>query len=688
MPPLLEISLMNLDVLDRTSHELGLDLEALFRREESQIQDETGLSSLITDYLEALAASEVPAIGYGICTPSSEISDAWQIEHSEAIVKVGFGGNTQLRGGEQGYRTRWLPSEQIEVVPYDVFIPGYRSNGISILRQWKVNLPVERVKTLESNEENSLKQHFILASSSVQDIIRLHLAFGAAIETLHERFILHLNDATSALAIVELMRLLLDEYALEWQQAWRTTQTIFSCTVHHLELTLNNHWSIATLGRLLPRHLELIYEINRRFLAEVEAKHQNDIDRIRRMSLISETEARSLRTAHLICVSSHTVNSISTVQTRLLQHALVDFEQHDCIKFKTAVNGISSRRYLLRSNTRLANLLTQRIGETWITSPQAFDRLEALSSDNQFCSNWWQVKRDNKQAFASEIYQQTGFVINLNSLFDVQAAPIHENQRQLLNLLHIITLYARLKINSNTDTIQRFTHRSVPRTCIFSEQVVSDRPIAQFINRLIQSIATIINDDADVQGRLQVIVLNEKQNYLRPLLYAVADLSEQIPLATQADFSLNALRFSLNGASTIATQTPNNLQLQQTIGAKSVFLFGLTASDAEQLSLKSHDPRHYYSSDPELRQAIDLIASGYFSYKDSSVFSSLIDWLLSDDPNLILADYRSYIDCQERVSKLYQDQKTWTRNAISTTAHMHPLCADRAISKYQDSLLT
>lgn len=360
------------------------------------------------------------------------------------------------------------------------------------------------------------------------------------------------------------------------------------------------------------------------------------------------------------------------------------------------INGIYSRQYLLQHNSHLATLLTEWMGETWSTDIEEFSQLKQLVNHTQFCGSWWQTKRQIKQDWVNAIHEQTGIVVNLNSLFDVQAVSIQENQRQLLNLLHIITLYARLKINSSTDTVQRFAHRSVPRTCIFANSTCSERSlknlsddlsddsssdsIASLTSKLIQSVADVINRDPDVQGRLQVIVLEDDRSSLAQQLYAAADLSEHLTYTSQ-DLNIDPLKFALNGVIPIGTPSSLVLELRQAIGVGNIFLFGSDATNANPSASKDpkYDPYDYYSTNVELRQAIDLIASDYFFYKDSNTFDPLVEWLVSDDPHRVLADYQSYLNCQARVSQIYQDQKNWTRMAILTAAHADQFCVDRTV---------
>lgn len=682
----LESRLINLGIaqaVEQGLQQLGFNLHTLLDLETAG-WGEPDLATVMGGYLESLSTARLPAIGYGIRNKTDRATQAhWETQRTEAGVFVKFGGATQVYTGTEGrLRVRWIPQKVVQGIPFDTLIPGYGTDTVSLLRRWQpASADLNQPESIAQTEEQRLKQQFFLASCAIQDVIWLHERTGAPIETLPERFALQLNDTATALAIAELMHWLVDEYGLEWQQSWTITQKTFSCTLHSLMPdVLADRWSIPVFSRLLPRHLEIIYEINRRFLAGVsDAK---DTEQIQRLSLIDESGNRSLRVDQLACLGSYAVRGVSTLHNSLLQRAgLADLVELYPGRFGNLINGINPRHYLLQSNPHLANLLTQWLGQDWITQPQALKPLEELAENPQFCAHWWEMKRSNKQEVANAVRQQVGIAININSLFDIQAVPIAVNQRQLLNLLHVITLYGRLKVNATTDTIQHFTHRSVPRTCFFVGQVVDADPIALSIAQLMQAVATTINNDADVQGKLQVIVLEHDRLPWVRQLYGAADLVEHLPLAAQVVPSLAPYPFALNGAMTLGSFDHSNLELQ--VDVKHGFLFGMNAAEVSQLQAKGYDPSLYYSTDPDLQQAISPIASGYFSFGDTHAFKHLGNWLLTQDPSLVLAEYQAYLDCQERVSQTYQDQKNWTRLSILTTARMSKFSSDRTIQDYQ-----
>jgi starch phosphorylase len=696
----LETSLVNLGIVDQVHQalqDLGRDLNQVLAQEQSLELNAISPGEAVEEYLEALATARNPAIGYGIYYSYNALNSSddglschpGSIEELDAIVTVKLGGHTETYIDEQRVcRVRWIPQDTIVGTPYDMLIPGYKTDSVSKLRLWKADAldDCQQPYTLHQerhNEELYIKQWYFLVSCAVQDIIQLHLKSGSAIETLHDRFALHIHDVLPALAIAELMYWLVDRYELPWEQAWLMTQTMTSCTVPHRLLDEpDTRWSVKILSQLLPRHLEIIYEINRRFLDEVQTRYPNDQPRIRRMSLIDETGDRFLRTAHLICVGSHAISGGPLHHAQSLQRLLPDFSEIYPGQFIKATHGVSLRRWLMHCNPRLASIITQWLGDDWVVNPQTPNQLEQLVTNLQFCSNWWQVRQENKQEVANVLHQQMGIDVNLNSLFDVQVTPIQTNQRHLLNLLHAITLYIRLKANASTDTILRFAHRSVPRTCIYVGQTAPNDAIAQSINDLMQAVAITVNSDPEVQGRLQIVVLANVSAQLIRHLYAAADLSEYLPLVDQTALNIINWRVALNGAVTIGTFDSANIELQQAVGAKNCFLFGMHAAEVNHL-YRTYEPLQYYTADSELQQAINLIASGYFSFGDTDRFKALGNWLLTQDPTLILANYPSYMDCQARVSQSYQDQKNWTRMSILTAARMSKFSSDRTISDYR-----
>jgi starch phosphorylase len=718
--PQLETHLLNLGIVEpiyQGLQELGLRLVQLYDQEaEPTLSPEPEVAEWMGSQLDAFATANFPAIGYGICYESSTPElinreqtgefrksvtehDPWTIERPEIKFDVKFGGYTDTYLDQHGhYRKRWIAQETLQGIACDRLISGFDASTVNILRLWKVAAPEDNTvicasPSIRQNEEIRLKRCFLLVTCAIQDVLRLHLATKAAIETLPERWTLQLNDTVPVLAVAELMRWLVDKYELDWDQAWDITQRLFACTLYSLMPNApGEQWTVGMLGRLLPRHLEIIYEINRRFLEFARSQDANtgasNIEaKISQLSLIEEVgdqyfRHRYLRMSYLAYVGSHRMSGANSFHTQTLQRMLPRFGELYPNRLIHAASGITPRRFLLQSNPRLTNLITEGIGDQWMTDPVQLSQLEPLVNDTAFCANWWQVKRENKQSLADRIQQATGVSVNLNSIFEVQAMPVGENQRQLLNLLHVITLYARIKINSSTDTMQRFAHRSVPRTVIFAGLPQPQSKYAKSIAQLIQAVADTINGDADVQGRLQVIYLADDSFQLARRLYAATDLAIYLPVAGQAAPSTVPLRFAFNGAILLGTPDTTIAELRQTIGAKNLFMFGLTTTEANNLKPK-YVPMQHYSADSELQQVMKLIASGHFSYGDDSTFRSLGNWLLTEDPQLVLADYPAYINIQERISQIYQDQKNWTWMSLLSVAQMGKLASDQALANYR-----
>ncbi len=674
--------------------------------------------------MRPLATLEIPAIGYGIRYEfgifDQEIQDGWQVEiadkwlrlgnpweipRPEAAVEVKFGGYSEAYTDEQGrYRVRWHPHQVVKGVPYDTPIPGYKVNTANTLRLWKAEAPEsfnfqtfnigdyygavnEKVfsenitKVLYPNDEQiqgkqlRLEQQYFFVSCSLQDIIRLHLEAGRSLENLHDKFALQLNDTHPSIGIAELMRLLVDEHKMDWEQAWHITENAFAYTNHTLLPEALERWSLNLFGSLLPRHLEIIYEINRRFLDEVSAKYPGDTARLARLSLIEEGGGKSVRMAHLACVGSHAINGVAALHTQLLkQDVLHDFYELWSDKFNNKTNGVTPRRWMVLSNPRLTSLITRKIGDNWIQHLEELKHLEAFVDDPEFRREWRQIKQDIKRDLATYIQQQNGIVVNPESLFDIQVKRLHEYKRQHLNLLYIITLYNQIKHNPDIDI--------TPRTFIFGGKSAPSYYMAKLIIKLINSVAEVVNHDPDMRERIKVVFLADYNVRLGQRVYPAADLSEQISTAGKEASGTGNMKFALNGALTIGTLDGANVEIREEAGAENFFLFGLTAAEVHALKARGYNPWDYYHSNPRLKEAIDLIAAGHFSHGDPDLFRPLVDSLLNRDDYLLLADYQSYIDCQEQVSQAYRDQENWTRMSILNTARMGKFSSDRAIREY------
>jgi glycogen phosphorylase len=729
--PRLGSSLINLGIYDQVRQamdESGLDLKELLEQEAEPGLGNGGLGRLAACYMDSLSTLEIPAVGYGIRYEfgifTQEIQDGWQVEvadqwlrlgdpweirRPEAAVEVNFGGHTEAYSDDQGrYRMRWIPVQVVRGVPHDMPILGYKVNTANTLRLWKAEAPdsfdfqefnvgdyygavhekvvTENItKVLYPNDEPvqgkqlRLEQQYFFVCCSLQDMIRVHLRRGKSLEKFHETFAIQLNDTHPSIGVAELMRLLVDEHQMDWDTAWEITRNTFAYTNHTLLPEALEKWPISLFGSLLPRHLEIIYEINRRFLDEVRLKYPNDTSRVARMSLIDESGERYVRMAYLATVGSHAINGVAELHTKLLQETtLRDFFELWPHKFLNVTNGVTPRRFLVGSNPRLSNLVTQKIGDSWINRLDDLRKLEPFVEDARFRDEFQKIKQTNKQALAAYIQKQTGIVVNPESIFDIQVKRLHEYKRQHLNVLHIITLYNRIKHNHDIEI--------APRTFIFGGKAAPGYFIAKLIIKLITSVGEVLNKDPEVRDRLKVVFLPNYNVKQAQWIYPAADLSEQISTAGYEASGTSNMKFALNGALTIGTLDGANIEIRQEVGEENFFLFGLTAEQVRAKRAAGYHPWDYYNSNPPLREAIDLIKTGHFSHGDTNLFKPLVETLLKYDPYMLFADYQSYIDCQDEVSTAYKEKERWARMSILNTARMGKFSSDRAIREYADAV--
>lgn len=727
MGPHLGNNLINLGIYNQVQQaveELGLSLDELLQQEEEPGLGNGGLGRLAACYLDSLATLEIPALGYGIRYEfgifDQDIRDGWQVEitdkwlrygnpwdvaRPEWAVDVALGGHTETYTDDQGrYRVRWVPYQVLKGVPYDTPILGYRVNTANTLRLWKAeatesfdfeafnsgdyfgavhekSVSENLTKVLYPNDQQfqgkqlRLAQQFFFVSCSLQDMIRIIFRQDLPLEKFHEKFVIQLNDTHPAIAVAELMRLLLDEHAMDWDRAWGITQKSFAYTNHTLLPEALERWPVGLFGSLLPRHLEIIYEINNRFLDQVRIKFPDDGDRLRRMSLIDESGERYVRMAHLACVGSFAINGVAQLHSELLQRdVLHDFYELYPEKFNNKTNGVTPRRFMVLSNPRLTNLVTRKIGSGWIKHLEELRGLEAFVEDPEFRQEFRQIKQAIKQDLATYIQEHYGVNVSPNSIFDIQAKRIHEYKRQHLNALYIVTLYNRIKANPDLDI--------TPRTFLFGGKAAPGYYMAKLIIKLINSIAEVVNNDPDVRDRIKVVFLKDYNVKFAQRVYPAADLSEQISTAGKEASGTGNMKFAMNGALTIGTLDGANIEIREEVGAENFFLFGLTTEEVYAKKAAGYNPWEYYNSNPELRLAIDRIATGFFSHGDSNLFKPLTDALLSRDEYLLLADYQSYVDCQDRVSQAYRDQEHWTRMSILNVARMGKFSSDRSIREY------
>jgi starch phosphorylase len=725
--PYLGNNLLNLGAVDtakRAMEELGLDFDQLLDQEEEPGLGNGGLGRLAACYLDSLATLEIPSIGYGIRYEfgifDQEIRDGWQVEHAdkwlrlgnpweiprpEIAMNVGFGGHTEPYTDKNGrYRVRWIPARIIKGIAHDTPILGYRVNTANLLRLWSaeavnsfdleafnigaycraveekvVSETISKVlypnDTPPKGKQLRLEQQYFMVSCALQDMIRIHLQTTPDVSGFHEKYAVQLNDTHPALAVAELMRLLVDDHGMDWDAAWNVTQRTMAYTNHTLLPEALEKWSVELFGRVLPRHLEIVYEINRRFLEVVRSAYPGDEARVQRLSLIDESGGRSVRMAHLACVGSHAINGVAALHSELLRRdVLRDFSELWPERFLNVTNGVTPRRFVMLTNPGLTKLITEAIGVGWTRDLERLRALEPLADDAAFREDWRRVKRRNKELLAAEIQRKTGVTPDVASMFDIQVKRFHEYKRQHLNVLHVVTLYQRLKRDPGTD--------APPRTVVFAGKAAPGYMMAKRIIKLIHAVADVVNNDRAIGGRLRVAFMPDYNVKHSQHIFPGTDLSEQISLAGKEASGTSNMKFAMNGALTIGTLDGANVEIRDAVGADNFFLFGMTVEDAQLRLAQNYRPYELYQSDEELRAAIDAIAGGAFSNGDRELFRPIVENLLGSDPYMLLADYRSYVECQEKVGRMWNDPERWTRSSILNVARMGWFSSDRAVREY------
>ena len=729
--PHLGNNLVNLGIEEATRtamDELGQDLDEILACEEEPGLGNGGLGRLAACYLDSLATLQRPAIGYGIRYEfgifDQELHDGWQVEVTDKWLRYGnpweiakpeivyyvkWGGYTETFHDEQGaYRVRWVPNHVVKGTPYDTPVQGYGVNTCNTLRLWSAEavesfdfqafntgdyyqavadkMQSETVtKVLYPNDEPEagkrlrLGQQYFFVSCSLQDMLRIMEIAGVPVERFAGQFAVQLNDTHPSIGVAELMRLLVDERHLDWDTAWNITRDTFGYTNHTLLPEALETWPLPLFRELLPRHLEIIYEINQRFLAEVRARFPDDEERVARMSLIGEGGVKRVRMAHLATVGSHAVNGVAALHTELLKASVLrDFYELWPERFSNKTNGVTPRRFLALANPGLRELISRSIGTGWITRMDELKRLEDFADEAAFRADWRGVKHANKERLAAWIQAQTDIELDPNWLFDIQVKRIHEYKRQHLNVLHIATLYKRLKDNPALQV--------PPRAFIFGGKAAPGYFLAKRIIKLINAVAETVNSDPEVNQRMKVAFVPNFNVQNAQLIYPAADLSEQISTAGKEASGTGNMKFMLNGALTIGTLDGANVEMREEVGAENFFLFGLSAPEVEALRQRGYQPGDYLASNDELRSTLDLIANGYFSHGDREVFGPIVDNLRYTDPFLVLADYAAYLDAQEKVSAAWDDTEGWTRKSILNCARSGKFSSDRAIGEYCDEI--
>ena len=716
-------ALLSLGIYDDVSSalaEMGLDLEELIDEENDPGLGNGGLGRLAACFLDSLAALGLPGRGYGIRydygmfkqnivdgrqkeSPDYwlEYGNPWEFERHNTRYKVRFGGRIQ----QEGKKTRWIETEEIIAEAYDQIIPGFDTDATNTLRLWsaqassEINLGkfnqgdyfaavedknhsenVSRVlypdDSTYSGRELRLRQEYFLVSATVQDILSRHYMLHKTYDNLADKIAIHLNDTHPVLSIPELMRLLIDEHKFSWDEAFEVTCQVFSYTNHTLMSEALETWPVDMLGKILPRHLQIIFEINDYFLKTLQEQYPNDTDLLSRTSIIDESNGRRVRMAWLAVVVSHKVNGVSELHSRLMVESLfAEFAKIFPMRFINVTNGVTPRRWLALANPPLSKVLDEHIGRTWRTDLSQLDELKQHIDYPMVNQAVRQAKFENKQRLASYIAQQLNVVVNPKALFDVQIKRIHEYKRQLMNVLHVITRYNRIKADPQAEW--------VPRVNIFAGKAASAYYMAKHIIHLINDVAAVINNDPQIGDKLKVVFIPNYSVSLAQLIIPAADLSEQISLAGTEASGTSNMKFALNGALTIGTLDGANVEMQEHVGEENIFIFGNTAEEVEELRRSGYKPREYYEQDEELHQALTQIGTGVFSPAEPGRYRDLLDSLINfGDHYQVLADYRSYVDCQDRVDELYQNPEEWAYKAMLNIANMGYFSSDRTIQEY------
>jgi starch phosphorylase len=730
--PHLGANLLNLRITESVREAvrtLGHDLDELLELEEEPGLGNGGLGRLAACYMDSLASLQVPAIGYGIRYEfgifDQAIRDGWQVELTDKWLRRGnpweiprpeiafdvkLGGHTESWRDDQGrHRVRWVPQRMVRGVAYDTPILGFGVANANLLRLWSANAVEsfdvqsfnvgdyygaveEKVasenlsKILYPNDEPAagkqlrLEQQYFFVSCALQDMIRIYLQMaGPGLEGLARKYAVQLNDTHPAVAVAELMRLCVDEHLMGWDEAWELTRGMFAYTNHTLLPEALETWPVDLFQSVLPRHLEIIYEINRRFLDEVRARYPGDEGKVQRLSLIGESGRRCVRMANLACVGGHAVNGVAALHTELLKGTVLkDFYDLWPEKFSNKTNGISPRRFLMLSNPGLADLITRAIGDAWIDDLSRLRALERYVDDAAFREDWRRVKRGVKARFADTIRREVGLAVDPDSMFDIQVKRFHEYKRQHLNVLHVITLYNRLRREPRS--------ADAPRTIVFGGKAAPGYAMAKLIIKLITSVADVVNGDPLVRDRLKIVFVPNFNVKTGQWVYPAADLSEQISLAGKEASGTGNMKFAMSGALTIGTLDGANVEIRDEVGAENFFLFGLRTEEVERARHEGYRPLDHYHADPELREALDLIRDGAFSGGDRARFRPLVESLLNHDDYMLLADYPSYVDCQRRVGETWHDRERWTRMSILNVARVGKFSSDRAIREYCEDI--
>ncbi len=709
--------------------ELGYKLDEIREIEHDMGLGNGGLGRLAACFLDSIATERLPAYGYGLRyeygifdqkiengyqveVPDNWLSyrNPWEVIRPELTYRIRFGGNVQkahLRSGET--ICSWVDTDDVMAVAYDIPIPGYANNVVNNLRLWQAKstqdvdftlfqtgdyLQAVRRKSsqeaiskfLYPNDENysgkvlRLKQQYFFASATLQDIVRIHKRQHKDLSDFPEKIAIQLNDTHPSIAIAELMRIMLDDERMPWELAWDLTRRTFAYTNHTVMAEALEKWPVPMLQSLLPRHMDIIFDINQRFLEEIRKAYPGDVDKLRRMSIIEEGPEQKVRMANLAIVGSYAVNGVAELHTRILKERIFpDFNEFYPNKFINITNGITQRRWLQKANPILSEVICSRIGEGWATDLGELKKLEKFTGDEEFVEAWMSAKWSNKNSLAQYIKERHGLDVDVNSMFDVQIKRFHEYKRQLLNVMYVIALFNQVKQNPNAE----FT----PRTVIFAGKAAPGYRMAKLIIKLINSVASTINEDPATKDILKVVFLENYSVSLAEKIIPAADLSEQISTAGTEASGTGNMKLALNGALTIGTMDGANIEMAEAVGRENLFIFGNTEEEIEKLKREGYYPMSFLEKDERLRQVIQLLAEDHFSWREPGIFQPIVNSLIHEgDRYFLLADFADYTAKQEEAARLYKDKSEWAKRAILTTARMGRFSSDRTIAEYSQKI--
>jgi len=724
----LENGILNLGLEDDVAKALkgtGMTIEDLAEQEAEPGLGNGGLGRLASCYLDSMATLRLPGYGYGISYAygifRQDIEDGRQVERADNwlhygtpwgfqrtkhLYSVHFGGRVRPYTDHAGnIRYHWVDTQRLKAMALDIMVPGYKNGFTTNMRLWVAKaakafdlqffnsgdyigalenkIRSENISMVlypddreEAGKELRLKQQYFFVSATMQDIVRRFRKKGAPWTALPEHVAVQLNETHPSIAIPELMRMLIDGEHLDWDEAWSICVRTFAYTNHTVLPEALEKWPVELIERLLPRHMQIIYEINRRFLQEVAMRYTGDVERLRRMSLIEEGQEKQVRMSHMAIIGSHKVNGVAALHSELITRTIFrDFYEMYPERFINITNGITPRRFLKQCNPSLSGLISKRIGDDWPTDLEKLRSLAPLAADTGFREQWLEIRRRNKERLAATIKDLTGVEADPASLFDVQVKRIHEYKRQLMNCLHLITLFNRLRDDPHLDI--------APRTVIFAGKAAPGYCMAKLIIRLINAVAYAVNTDPAVKGRLAACFLPNYSVSLAQQIIPACDLSEQISTAGMEASGTGNMKFALNGALTIGTYDGANIEILEEVGAENFFLFGLRVEEVMANRKDGYDPRAVYESTPELKRAIDMIASGHFSPEDTGLFAPIVRSLLDGgDFFMVLADYADYVRTQHEAGRIFADPHKWARRSILNTAGMAKFSSDRAVLEY------